>query len=248
MTTALYRRVALLTAGSLGAAAAGYSLMAGLAWIRYGHPAFPAAGETDALLDQFMPSYDIVERQRIAVKAPADVTFGAACDADLTASPIVRAIFRTRELVLGAEPDDRAGKPRGLLAVTQSIGWGVLAEVPGREIVMGAVTQPWEPHTIFRAVPPDEFRAFNEPGYVKIAWTLRADAAGPDTSIFRHETRATATDPTARSRFRRYWAAFSPGISLIRWLMLAPVKHEAESRAARRGPLAQVTASERVVA
>jgi hypothetical protein len=65
------------------------------------------------------------------------------------APPLVRAIFKTREVVLGSEPDALA-RPRGLLALTKSIGWGVLAEIPGREVVMGAVTQPWYADVVFR--------------------------------------------------------------------------------------------------
>ena len=49
--------------------------------------------------------------------------------------------------------------------------------------------------------------------------------------MFRTETRAVATDQRARARFRKYWAFASPGIVLIRWLSLRPVKREAERRA-----------------
>jgi hypothetical protein len=142
----------------------------------------------------------------------------------------VRAIFKTREIVLGAKPDDRP-QPRGLLAATQWLGWGVLAEVTDREIVVGAVTQPWEPNVTFRALPASEFAAFAEPGFVKIAWTLRADPLDHEASIFRTETRASATDSTARAQFRRYWAFASPGIASIRWLSLRPLKRDAERRA-----------------
>jgi hypothetical protein len=176
-----------------------------------------------------MPVYDVAERHHISVGAPADVTFAAACETDLQQSAIVRAIFRAREVILGSEPD-AAVRPRGLLAVTKSLGWGVLAEVPGREVVMGAVTQPWKADVVFRPLPPDVFIAFDEPGYVKIAWTLRADPMGPGRSVFRTETRAVATDPSARAKFRRYWSFLSPGIIVIRQLMLRPVKAEAERR------------------
>jgi hypothetical protein len=198
------------------------------AWLRYGHAPRPAPGSEEALLDQYMPAYDVVERHRIRVHAPAEITFAAACEADLQESPVVRAIFRAREVILGSEPDTTV-RPRGVLAYTKSIGWGVLAEVPGREVVMGAVTQPWEADVTFRAVPPAAFAAFNEPGYVKIAWTLRADPISPAESIFRTETRAVATDAAARTKFRRYWSFLSPGIIFIRWLMLQPVKARAEA-------------------
>jgi hypothetical protein len=107
----------------------------------------------------------------------------------------------------------------------------VLAEVPDREIVVGAVTRPWEANVVFRALPPEEFAAFSEPGFVKIVWTLRADPVDDLTSVFRTETRAVATDAAARTRFRRYWAFASPGIALIRRLSLRPLKRDAERRA-----------------
>ena len=141
-----------------------------------------------------------------------------------------RTIIRARELILGATPDHRP-RPHGLLAETQSLGWGVLADVPDRELVAGAVTRPWEANVTFRALPPDRFAAFNEAGYVKIAWTLRADPISPTESVFRTETRVMATDPGARSKFRRYWSFLSPGIIVIRWAVLGPLKREAERRA-----------------
>jgi hypothetical protein len=119
---------------------------------------------------------------------------------------------------------------------------GVLAEVPGREIVMGAITQPWQANVVFRPLPPDQFIAFNEGDHVKIVWTLRADAIGAATSIFRTETRAVATDGAARAKFRRYWSFLSPGIILIRWASLGPLKREAERRS-RNDRLNEMTAN-----
>jgi hypothetical protein len=153
---------------------------------------------------------------------------------DMNESSIVRAIFKAREVVLGAAPDAGA-RPRGIVALTTSIGWGVLAEVPGRELVMGAVTQPWKANVVFRALPPAAFAAFNDPGYVKIVWTLRADPVDADHSVFRTETRAVATDAEARRRFRRYWSFLSPGIIIIRWMSLGPLKADAERRARAEG-------------
>lgn len=216
----------------MGVATAAYAGYFGTAWWRYGHPSAPAADEVDPLLDQFMPVYEVAERHHVHVAAPAEITFEAACEQDLMGLPIVRAIFKTREIVLGAEPDTTA-HPRGLLGFTKSIGWGTLAEVPDREVVMGAVTQPWYADVVFRPLPPGEFAAFNEPDHVKIVWTLRADPTGPHDSIFRTETRVVTTDTTARSKFRWYWARFSPGIVLIRWLSLGPLRRDAERRATR---------------
>jgi hypothetical protein len=218
------------TAGGLGLMAMGYAMVVGTTWYRYGHDTSADPDERDPLLDQFMSEYEVAERHRVRVAAPAAITLSAAAHVDLQQSRIVRAIFKARELVLGAEPGAQT-QPRGLLAQTTSLGWRVLAEKPGREIVVGAVTQPWQPNVVFRGLAPEEFRVFREPGYVKIIWTLRADPVGDTESIFRTETRVATTDPAARAKFRWYWARFSPGIILIRRLMLGPLRADAERRA-----------------
>jgi len=234
MNTSKGRSAATWLGLGAGIAVATYGAYVGAAWLRYGHARRPAKAEdADSLLDRFMPTYEIAERHHVSVGAPAEITFSTACAMDLQDSGLVRAIFKGRELLLKAKPQAHR-LPRGLLAQTEALGWCVLAEIPGREIVMGAVTQPWKGTPIFRGVPPDQFAAFHEPGYVKIAWTLRADSAGPDKSLFRTETRAVCTDEAARRKFRHYWAFLSPGIILIRRLSLGPLKKAAQYRARRR--------------
>jgi hypothetical protein len=222
-------------AALVGMAAASYAGLVGSAWLRYGHAPAPAADEIDPLLDVFMPKYDIAERHHVGVEAPAEMTFQALMEMDLDRSPVVRAIFKARELLLGADADTKTAG-RSLVDVTKALGWVVLADMPGHEIVMGAVTRPWEPNVVFRGIPSEAFAAFDEPEYVKIVWTLRADAASPYSSIARSETRAVATDASARRKFRWYWSRFSPGIAVIREVSLRLVKSEAEKLAvAHRG-------------
>jgi hypothetical protein len=214
--------------GSLiGGLAAGYATYAAVTWTRYGHPR--RGDEEQPTLDRFMGDYEVVERHEVRVAAPADITFSAACDMELEDSLIIRSIFKARELVMGGVAAETA-QPRGLVEQTKALGWRALGEIPGREIVMGAVTQPWMPNPIFRPVPPDEFAAFEEPDYVKIVWNLRADPVSPVESIFTTETRAATTDAGARAKFRVYWSFASPGIWLIRRLTLGPLRREAERR------------------
>ena len=226
----LVRSSVRLVTVAAAAAAAAYAAYVTNTWKSYGNPPAPRPDENDDLLDRFIPEYDVVERHSISIAAPAAEVLAAAKEQDLLELPFVSAIFRARELALGASPGDPK-QPRGLLAATQSLGWGVLAERPDREIVVGAVTKPWEPNVVFRAVPPDRFAAYRTPGEVKIVWTLRADPAENGGSIFRTETRAIATDAIARERFRTYWSLVAPGVSAIRWLALQSLKREAERRA-----------------
>ncbi len=228
----------MLTAALLLIATGGtiYAARAAFVWLRFGHPNRDGA---DPLLDRFLPNYDIVERHHIQVAAPAATTFATACAVELEDSPLVRAIIRGREWLLGTKiKPNEPPLPHGTVPAMKARGWGVLAELPEREIVMGAVTQPWQANVVFRPLPPDEFSAFGEPGYVKIAWTLRADPLeNGRTAIFHTETRAFACGPEARRRFRRYWALLSPGIVLIRLATLRMIKRAAEALRLRgRGP------------
>ena len=215
----------------VGGAVAAYGIYVAFTWYRYGHAARPVhSEESDSLLDRLMPTYEVVERHHVRIAAPAETTFLAACNMNLEQSAVVRAIFKSRALILGGKLDSESA-PLGLAAQARAWGWGVLAEVPGREIVFGAATQPWLANPVFIALPPAAFETFHKPGFVKIAWTLRADSMGATNSVFHTETRVTTTDPTSRAKFRRYWALLSPGIILIRRISLAPLKAEAERRA-----------------
>ena len=211
------------------AAAAGYAALVVLNRAKYGNAKVSADAAKDSLLDQFIPSPEVAEHHEIEIEAPADVVMAAAKSLEIMTSPIIRAIFRARELALGGAPDRRP-HPARLYDQMLSIGWGLLSEQPGHEVVFGAVTQPWLASPTFRSVPPDQFREFREPGFVKIVWTLRAEPIDEQRSVFHTETRVCTTDAEARERFRKYWSFVAPGVKLIRVAMLQPLRRAAEQR------------------
>ncbi len=217
MQTAFIRRSAQWIAAGAGIAASAYAAYAAVTWLRYGKPPKASPDEADELLDRFMPDYDVVERHHTRVKAPAAITLAAAKEVDVLKGAIARALFTARALALGGAVDNRE-LPKPLMEQMQAIGWTVLAEVPGNEIVFGAVTRPWEAEPVFRGVAPSEFAAFNEPDYV----------------------------PQTRTKFRGYWALASPGVALIRRMLVGPVKCEAE-RNARKAELAEPAAEFRAL-
>jgi hypothetical protein len=224
MARALRKAGRVMGVGAGAAALVGLSYM-GITWYRYGK--VKRHGPRDPLLDRFMPKYEVRETHETEVAAPAEVTYEVAHDIDLHRSTIVRAIFTGRELLMGAEHANH-DQPPGFLAEVLRLGWRVLAEEPGHEIVLGAVTQPWQANVVFRGLPPEEFTEFSEPGYAKIVWCLAVEPVGPDRSRFRTETRVVTTDPASRSRFRQYWSVVSPGVLLIRYETLRLVRREAE--------------------
>lgn len=180
-------------------------------------------------LDPFLPRFDVRERYQTIVRAPADLVLETARGFDMRSIPLVSAIFWLRATVLRGRPEER--RPGGLdTDALRAMGWGVLAEAPGRLFVAGAVCQPWQADVVFTPIPPDLFAAYADPDRVKIAWTLEAEALAPDRTRLATETRALATDAQARAKFRVYWRLFGIGILAIRWLVVPAVRREAERR------------------
>lgn len=183
-----------------------------------------------AVIDSFIPQPDVRERHETVVRAPAELVLEVARRFDVQSIPLVRTIFWLRGKLLRAKAPASA-RPKGLdTDALRAMGWGVLAEVPGRSFVAGAACQPWQADVVFTPIAPDRFAAYVEPDRVKIAWTLEVEALGPALSRFATETRAVATDAQARAKFRRYWRYAGIGILAIRWLLVPAVRRQAEGR------------------
>ncbi len=176
-----------------------------------------------------MPVWDVRERFELEVDAPPELVLRAATEFDMQSLPLVKAVFRLREVLMGAAPA-APRQPQGILAETRSLGWGLLAEEPGRWVACGAHCQPWQADVHFCAIAPEAFAAFAEPEQVKIAWTIEAQPLGLAQCRLVQETRAIATDEPARARFRRYWRWARFGIVSIRLLLLPAVRRVTEHR------------------
>jgi hypothetical protein len=184
---------------------------------------------TKGLIDEFIAQGDVEENHEIGIRAPADLVFDIAEHFDLLSIPFVRKIFRLRELVFGFRSKRRAVS-KSLVEETTELGWKMLAYRPSRELVMGAVTQPWVGDVKFRGIPADSFSSFTEPALVKIVWTFEAEPLDAATTRFRSQTRVLATDPEARQKFLRYWVFAGPFIVLIRKLANRAIRRAAERR------------------
>jgi hypothetical protein len=220
-------RVARFVLVTVLALLAPYLAYASATWLRYGHLAVAVTEGDGEAIDRYMPTYDVREVHETRVAAPAAASFAAACTVDLRESRAVRAVFDARALAM-LHRVTRGQPAQPFLHEAMDIGWGMLSAAPGRELVFGAVTRPWEGDVHFRALPATEFAAFHEPGYAKIVWSITVEPDGPRNSRVRTETRVATTDVVSRARFRRYWALVSPGVSLIRYEALALLKRSAE--------------------
>ena len=183
-----------------------------------------------SLIDSFMDEHDVAEYHETIVQAPSDLVFDVAEHFDLLSISPIKAIFALRERVFRVKSEQRRD-PKGIVAETKALGWSVLAYRPGREIVMGAVTQPWVGNVKFRGIPAKAFHPFSEPNFVKIAWTLEAEPLRAGVTRFRTQTRVLATDRSARLKFLAYWTFAGSFIHLIRCIGNRAIRLEAERRA-----------------
>lgn len=180
------------------------------------------------LIDQFIPQPDVRDEHHIDIHAPAALVLDVATKMDIQALPIVHALIEIRAMLMRAK--DAPRKATALLDELLGLGWRVLAHVPERSYVLGAIAQPWNADPAFRGVDADRFVSFDQPDMVKIVATLEAEPLSAASTRFTTETRVEATDPRAFWKFRRYWVLAAPGIILIRLAMLRALKHEAEEQ------------------
>jgi hypothetical protein len=195
------------------------------------------AATRPAAIERYLPVFDVADYREAPVAAEPGAAWQALRDFDLRRSRIVRALFALRTIPerwrAGAVP---APCPGPFVDEALRLGWVLLEETPGEEIVLGAVTKPWEPVVRFRGIPGREFLAFSEPGFAKIVWNLAVRPGRRAGSVVSTETRVSTTDADSRRRFRRYWRIFGPGIRLIRRIVLGRIQADLRSAARRRTP------------
>jgi hypothetical protein len=165
-------------------------------------------------------------RHQLAAAAPPDRVWQALKATTLREMPLVWLLFALRSLP--ARLARNSGLPSALdeplFTQMAARGFALLAEDPGRELVVGRVGQVWKLRGGRTAAVGNgsEFIAFDRPGYVKAAMSFRVTARAGGSRI-ETETRALATDPGSRRRFARYWRLIRLGSGAIRrsWLRAA---------------------------
>jgi hypothetical protein len=180
------------------------------------------------LIDRFLPDYDVVEHHAVDIDAPVDDAYRAVKELDLARSPVVLALLFARglpHLFTGAVKPKRR---LGLDEIVES-GFVVLAEEPGRELVLGIVGKFWQLSSGVHRIEPDEFIGFGTPGFAKAVWNFVVSTRTGGGSRVETETRVVSTDDDARRQFSRYWWLIGRFSALIRRIVLDQIKRDAES-------------------
>ena len=202
------------------------------------HDPFPAMLEPvpALLLDRFVDVADAeLSAQRI-VNAPPGVTYEAARTQDLleVRTPLLTASFWARGLpakvLRRAEP-----APPAKLTLEGDLdlpGWMLLDDSPGREIVFGAIGVFWTPTIRWNLeVEPQDFAAFQEPGWGKIACNYSTLPYGDHRTLLSYECRTLTTDAESGKQFHRYWWLIRPFVQHIMNATVATIAGHAEANA-----------------
>lgn len=187
-------------------------------------------------IDRFLPQYDSIQVVEVDVDAPMEETWNAVLETDLR-DPVIDALFALRELPLRLRGKRKAlpGPTSGPVTfgrVATAGGWTVLADMPQRELVIGAIGRFWEQDYGNRAIAASDFVPFQEPGYAKLAISLLVSTAPFGQTRLRYEARTATTDDAAARTFRRYWRVIHPGVAIVMHRALIRIRREAERRAA----------------
>jgi hypothetical protein len=170
-------------------------------------------------LDEFAPVYQFSEFHSILVSAPKDRVDAAI----RTVRPEEIRFFKTLTLIRGIGRLAPEGRP--ILESFTAGAFVVLAEDPGREIVIGRGGDARGG----RMLAAEEFRAFHPAPLVKIAMNFRIQEVDAVHCSLSTETRVYAAGSQVLHGFATYWRMIYPGSALIRRMWLRAIKLRAEA-------------------
>jgi hypothetical protein len=188
------------------------------------------------VLDRFVPSFQASERHRVVIAASPDQVWAALSQVTMGELRLFRLLMGVRVLPgrLVRSPRARFDTEEPLLGWVVRFGFTVLGEDDPRELVVGAIGQPWRLAGGRSAAVAggDDFAAFDQPGFAKMAANFRlAPTAGGSAIQLTTETRVACTDPASARRFARYWWLIRPASGAIRRSWLAAIKRRAKRSA-----------------
>ncbi len=194
-------------------------------------PATASRMETPSTrLDEFSPAFEFSERHAVLIRAPRRRVWEAV--KAVTADEIIlfRALTWVRRLGRpGPESILNAPGRLPLLDVATRTSFLLLAEEPGREVVVGTLALVPRGTRLGGTPTPERFRALDAPGFAKAAMNFHLEDAPDQSCLLTTETRVHATNASARRRFAAYWRVIYPGSALIRRMWLRAIRLRAEA-------------------
>ncbi len=183
------------------------------------------------LIDSFAPRPDAVETHSIVINAPRQTVYRVLRTADLGESVIIKSLLALRSIPgLIARP---CAMPRNRKITLQTLfdsGFGLLAEKPGEEIVLGVTGRFWRPTGNVSPFNRPDFDLPVPAGFARGVWNFSVSDQVRGQTTLTTETRVICGDPASRRKFLAYWLVVRPFSGLIRLIMLKSVRKTVEAR------------------
>lgn len=172
------------------------------------HEPLVTSADEPLLLDSYLGEYDVAEVHACIVSGDVKATWEAIRNADFASIPVVRSLLMLRSLpgrLRAIKSGEAAPAPPPFsLGDMPRVGFQLLGERPA-EIAFGFVGKPWKVGAEQPlAIGGDDFAAFSDPGYAKVAFSIRARPYGTHRTLITTETRTATTDAASRRRFAAY--------------------------------------------
>jgi hypothetical protein len=185
------------------------------------------------VLDRLVPSFQAGERHSATIAASPDQVWAALSQVTTGELRLFRVLMGVRVLPgrLVRSPRARFDAEEPLLDWAVRFGFTILGEDNRRELVVGAIGQPWRlaGGRGMAVAGGNDFAAFDQAGYAKMAANFRLEPiAGGRATKLSTETRVACTDPISARRFARYWWLIRPASGAIRRSWLTAIKRRAE--------------------
>ena len=186
---------------------------------------------TPLLIDTFMPTCDVAIAEHVIVRRDVATTFRAARELDFLSihTPVLDLAMWARGVPARLTGRAVEAPPRLVLSEGDALpGWVLLGETADREIAFGAVGKFWQPSIEWRDVEADEFAAFAEPGWGKIAANLSVVPYGEHAALLTYECRTKTSDARSAQMFARYWKVVGPFVGHILRATVRTIREHAE--------------------
>ena len=170
------------------------------------------------LIDDFMPNFEFGDSQKTDVKASPDVVFRAVKTFDMAESTTIRWLFKMR------------GIPTNNLTLRdlEQVNFKVLGEKQNEELVLGLAGEFKTLMGGLLKLSPEQFRAFNNPGFVKACWNFAVADTGNGKSHVTTEIRIHGTDAASIAKVKNVWGMLKTPSAMIRSEILKLIKKQAE--------------------
>lgn len=195
---------------------------------------------TEMLIDRYLPTFDTTVVEHTVVDADVPVTWSALTELDLMRvhTPLLDAAMFVRGVPdrIAALSGNRSPAPAPPVELKIGAdgpgldGWLSLGRIEPQEIAFGAIGRFWQPDIAWYDVTtmtPEDFAAFDAPGWGRIAANFSLRPYGRTRTLASYEARTATTDADAARRFTRYWRLIHPFVGHIMRAALATLADDA---------------------